>query len=139
MKPSKKNFMENIRKELNSFENIPKNHEQKKVTINKSNTTRNSVNLDKQNTVSSKVFQKINFNLNLKIDPSISILQKINATNSIKEIKSLYDKLSLIQRENNLSVVKKYLIGFLEERGVGSLKEFIGNQLLRKHLLSINY
>ncbi|MCF6350068.1 MAG: hypothetical protein L3J23_03435 [Flavobacteriaceae bacterium] len=105
MKLSKKKIMENFQNELILFQNIPKkNYVQKKDNND----------------------QNIQYS---KIDPSFLDLQKIKVTKNIYKINKLYNTLVLIERSSSVEVAKKYLNGFLEERGINSLKQFINKQL----------
>jgi 3-methyladenine DNA glycosylase Tag len=130
MKPSEKKFMEDIRKELKSFENIPKNYKKKHTTVS-SSSSQKIVELNEQYVKHTPII-KNRSKISSKIDPAISTLQEINTTGNIDEIDKLHHKLFTIETNNNVNVAKKYLSGFLEERGVNSLKEFINSILNKK-------
>ena len=121
MKTLNEIFMEDFQNEFTSFQNIP--------TKNRSYNSKYSIVKEKvkssiqcyNNSITSN-FEKMQFSM---IDPAFSDLEKIKTTKNIFKINKLCNTLSAIKKNSNIEVAKKYLIGFLEERGMSSLKQFI--------------
>ncbi len=123
MKPSNEKFMEDFQNELMSFQNIPK----KNRPIN---SRYSSVQENVKSSNQSHDNNLVSYNedvLFTKIDPAFSELQKVKSTNTNSQINKLHNTLSAIERKSNVEVAKKYLNGFLEERGINSLKQFINS------------
>lgn len=123
----KEKFMEDFQNELMSFQNIPNKYSEKHRTV-KTVSTQDKTELKTHNVNHVKTNNKSK--LRSKIDPAFSTLEKIKSTNNNLEINRLYNALSVIENNNNINVAKKYLVGFLEERGISSLEEYI-NDLIK--------
>ena len=54
-------------------------------------------------------------------------LQNIKSAQSIQLINKLHRSLYNLEEKCNENIAKKYLIGFLEEKGVNSYEEFINS------------
>jgi len=54
-------------------------------------------------------------------------LHKVKSENSIKQINKLHKALSTLEERCNDQIANKYLIGFLEEKGVHSYEEYINS------------
>ena len=54
-------------------------------------------------------------------------LHKVKSENSINQINKLHRALSNLEEKCNEQIANKYLVGFLEEKGVHSYEEFINS------------
>jgi len=56
-----------------------------------------------------------------------AITKQVKSPNSIKLINKLHKSLTNLENNCNTRIANKYLIGFLEEKGVRSYEEFINS------------
>jgi hypothetical protein len=54
-------------------------------------------------------------------------LHKVKSENSIKQINKLHQALSSLEERCDEQIANRYLVGFLEEKGVRSYEEYINS------------
>jgi len=59
------------------------------------------------------------------IDNIPTKLERIKSSNSINQINRLHSTLIKLEEKCNMKVAEKYLVGFLEQKGVNSYQDYI--------------
>ncbi len=127
-KSKEQDFLKSIQKELNVFLSIPDNK-----GIESQNIHFEAVkNTSKESKVSVK--KKFEFQRDTKVANSVTNYESeimnldyngTKSANSILQINKIRNAVSTLERKLNNEIAKKYLTGFLEERGFVSFKEFV--------------
>lgn len=144
MKTSKKNtsqvpqndFLTSIQKELNAYLSIPYSKD-----ANDTSTTKNVSSVEQTATVErveikkefkfkkeyqnfTSVIDEINHSISSS-KKKTSLLQEVKSAKSIIEINKIRNAITILENRYNNSIAKKYLIGFLEEKGFTSFNEYV--------------
>jgi len=117
-------FLKSIQKDLNVFLTMP-NIEHKKQ-VNDIKKVKNT-NIVEKKFEFVKAFKNVtNENAFLQNSDSLNLdFEGAKSENSILEINKIRNTISLLEKKHNNQIAKKYLNGFLEEKGFASFKEFV--------------
>lgn len=123
-KPINKDFLKSIQKDLNLFLTMPNTEHKKQANdIRKVKST----NILEKKFEFIKAFKNVtNENAFIQNSDSLNLnFEGLKSANSILEINKIRNTISLLEKKHNNQIAKKYLNGFLEERGFVSFKEFL--------------
>lgn len=124
-----KSFLNSIQKDLNVFLSMPntEHEKQEKTGAKVKKTVAESTNIVEKKFEFIKAFKNVtNKNAFMQNSDSLNLdFEGTKSANSILEINKIRNTISLLEKKHNNQIAKKYLNGFLEERGFGSFKDFV--------------
>ncbi len=134
----KNDFLISIQKELNAYLSIPDNTKTNNTaTVKKTNSVEQISTIEHFKTKEKFKFKKEYQNFTSVIDeinhsilPSkknTSSLQEVKSAKSIIEINKIRNAVTILENRYDNSIAKKYLVGFLEEKGFTTFNEYVNS------------